>query len=336
MKNLGRIVLIGVLLLVIVIVAGGIYIYRQLDQETIELGRTEGELVFMSDRDGDWDIFLLDKEGELHNLTADSAGDEYYPNFTFNGEQVSLFSNVTGDITPARVNVDGTDFKTQTNMIAVFQEILASGNTDWDPVWSPGGDRLAWDKVIPGLPPRVDMFVANADSSDPVQITEDGATEFMHNWSPDGTQLVYTSNADGKQNVYVVDLADNTVTRLTEFDVNNTYQPAWSRDGAQILFIYSESASMIEGQIEFQVINADGSDLHSLVEGEVFEGEMVYSPYSGQVAYMSNESGYWHIYVMDADGSNVKPLTEGDHNNLFPAWRPVPADQQAEAETESE
>jgi Tol biopolymer transport system component len=75
------------------------------------------------------------------------------------------------------------------------------------------------------------------------------------------------------------------------------------------------------------LMNADGSDLHPLGDDEVFTGDLTYSPYGGQVAYVSNESGYWHIYVMDTDGSNVRQLTEGASNNLYPAWRPVPAQQ---------
>jgi Tol biopolymer transport system component len=33
---------------------------------------------------------------------------------------------------------------------------------------------------------------------------------------------------------------------------------------------------------------------------------------------------------MDADGSHVRQITEGDSNNLYPVWRPVPAQSQAE------
>jgi Tol biopolymer transport system component len=41
---------------------------------------------------------------------------------------------------------------------------------------------------------------------------------------------------------------------------------------------------------------------------------------------MSNESGQWNIYLMDADGSNVRRLTDGDSNNLYPVWVPQPAE----------
>jgi hypothetical protein len=103
MKKLGRWLIVGVIVLVLLIAAVAIWVYQQLNQETIELGATEGELVFMSDRDGDWDLYMLDKEGNLINITKASDADEYYPSFTFNGDQLSLFSNEPGDW--SRVNL---------------------------------------------------------------------------------------------------------------------------------------------------------------------------------------------------------------------------------------
>jgi TolB protein len=312
-----------VAVLVLLAVAVTVWVYERLNQETIKLGRTENELAFMSDRDGDWDIYLLDKEGQLHNLTDESGGHEYYPTFTFDGQQISLFSTADGDVTPARVNTDGTNFKTQ-SLIEAILAVVAEGNTDWDPAWSPGGNRMAWNRVLPGMPPQVDLFVADTNGENRIQLTNDGAIEGMHAWSPDGAQLIYVTNASGKSNTYKVTVADGTNTRLTNHDTND-YQPFWSTDGSQILVIFSFHVAMLDGVTEMSVMNADGSDLHPLGDDEVFTGDLTYSPYGGQVAYVSNESGYWHIYVMDADGSNVKQLTDGASNNLYPAWRPVPA-----------
>ncbi|MBN1563229.1 MAG: PD40 domain-containing protein [Anaerolineae bacterium] len=334
MKRWGRWLIMGGIALVVIIAAAAIWIYRQLDQETIELGATEGELVFMSDRDGNWDLYMQNKEGELINITAASEADEYYPNFTFNGDQLSLYSNAPGAISPARVNPDGTGFKAQT-VIEAMLDVIKEGNLDWDPVWSPGGARLAWDKVVAGLPPKMDLFVANSDGTDRVQLTNDAATEYMHAWSPDGTRIVYTSDKSGYQNIYVVEVASGEITRLTEHDIHD-YQPVYALDGEKILLIFSDPDSMLEGKIEFHVMNADGTDLHPLGDDEVFKGDLTHSPYGGQIAYMSNESGYWHIYVMDADGSNVKQLTDGESNNLFPVWRPVPVDESETDDSEGE
>ncbi|NUO02402.1 MAG: alpha/beta fold hydrolase [Saprospiraceae bacterium] len=39
-----------------------------------------------------------------------------------------------------------------------------------------------------------------------------------------------------------------------------------------------------------------------------------------KILFQSNRSGKWQLYLMDTDGSNVRQLTQGDHNNNFPDW----------------
>jgi Tol biopolymer transport system component len=58
--------------------------------------------------------------------------------------------------------------------------------------------------------------------------------------------------------------------------------------------------------------------------------EPAWSPDGTRIAFASNRDGDWDIYVMDADGGNVRRLTgtrghrdalRGDYD---PAWSPVP------------
>ncbi len=324
MRRTRRFILILITVVIMLVGGAALWVDARLKQDPPVLDPVAGDLVFMSDRDGDWDIYRLDTAGALHNLTADSAAHEYFPSFTFDGEQISLFSTATGAITPARVRVDGTDFETQ-DLFHAMMTILAEGQTDWDPVWNPGGDRLAWARLLPGLPPQVDLFVADADGTNRVQLTHDAALDGMHAWSPDGAQLVYVSDAGGTfNNTYTVNLADGAITRLTAHDVHD-YAPFWSLDGSRILVIFSFERALLEGVLDMHVMNADGSDLHPLGAHEVFTGDLTYAPDGKTVAYVSNESGYWQIYLMDADGSHVRQITQGDSNNLYPAWRPIPA-----------
>jgi TolB protein len=60
-----------------------------------------------------------------------------------------------------------------------------------------------------------------------------------------------------------------------------------------------------------------------MADGDSFSGDPAYSADGSEVVYMSNEDGHWHIYLMNADGTNVRRLTEGDADYLFPVWRPV-------------
>jgi len=86
----------------------------------------------MSDRDGDWTSTCWDTAGTLHNLTAASAAHEYFPSFTFDGEQISLFSITSGEC-PGACQRDGTGFETQ-RMLDAMLDRAGRRADDWDPL----------------------------------------------------------------------------------------------------------------------------------------------------------------------------------------------------------
>jgi TolB protein len=169
--------------------------------------------------------------------------------------------------------------------------------------------------------------MANADGSDESSLVNKGMSDSAPAWSPDGKQLAFTADQTDQQNVYTLDIASGEATKLTEDGWD--FQPVWSMDNSQILFTRDVDDALEKGTIPLFIMKADGSDLHEFKADEKFKGDPTYSPDGSQVVYMSNEDGNWHIYLMDADGSNVRRLTEGTSNNMFPAWRPVPAEETA-------
>ncbi len=324
MKRFRRVFVIGLLVVAVLVIAVAVLVYRRLHSDTIELGETRGELAFMSNRAGDWDLMLLKPDGTLSNLTQEGEGDDFFFSFAFSGDLITFFSNRGGKFNPAQVNTDGSGLKTMSFAQAAMS-VLMEGNIDMDPAWAPGGEKMAWSSVRDF---NAELYMGNSDSSDQKRLTNDGGSDTMMAWSPDGTRLVFISDREGQQDVYVLDIASGDLTRLT--DSLWDFQPVWSLDGSQILFVSAESEAYETGDFDLVIINADGSNRHVLAEDEVFTGDPTYSPYGGQVAYMSNEEGNWDIYVMDADGSNARRMTDGEGDNMFPAWRPVPADQEAD------
>ncbi|NIT65228.1 MAG: hypothetical protein GWM93_00850 [Gemmatimonadetes bacterium] len=107
--------------------------------------------------------------------------------------------------------------------------------------------------------------------------------------------------------------------------------PAWSPDGSQIAFAFGGG---------IWVMNADGSDRRELVntaspglpDSTVRIGRPTWSPDGQRIAFQACRCtlpvpfGYRQVMIMDADGTNVRPLSQDGWTTFSPAWSPVDAD----------
>lgn len=172
-------------------------------------------------------------------------------------------------------------------------------------------------------------------------------------------QIAFVSNRDGNENIYVINLSDLSVERLTN-GPDNDREPSWSPDGSQLVFSSYNAAGSITNyfmdangsnrqqidawagwdptwspdgtQILFGaygsnsadifIVNADGSDLRNLTDNDFDEGFASWSQDGTQIVYISRENDQDDLQIMNADGSNVRRLTDDSATDSFPAWSP--------------
>jgi Tol biopolymer transport system component len=99
----------------------------------------------------------------------------------------------------------------------------------------------------------------------------------------------------------------------------------WSPDGSRFAFSYQEDFSLY-GHV--MVINVDGSDLHSVAEGDWQNLNPAWSPDSDQIAFEfwdEPDASVWceGIFVVNADGTDLNVLIPGEYSseeNPFPGW----------------
>ena len=118
------------------------------------------------------------------------------------------------------------------------------------PSWSPDGMRLVFVspcRVSPskrpldiseGPLPETSLYIVNAGGSGLVALPTVPGGDSEPAWSPEGQRIAFTSLRDGRPLIYVLDLIDQSVRRLTEpsADFSEARQPAWSPFGNQLLF----------------------------------------------------------------------------------------------------
>jgi serine/threonine protein kinase len=118
------------------------------------------------------------------------------------------------------------------------------------PSWSPDGLRLAFVSpcqvspvgrpldISEGPVPDTALYVVNADGSGLVALPTAPGGDSEPAWSPEGQRIAFTSLRDGRPLIFVLDLIDQSVSRLTEPgpEFDQARQPAWSPFGNQIVF----------------------------------------------------------------------------------------------------
>lgn len=112
-----------------------------------------------------------------------------------------------------------------------------SGCDDRQPNWSPAGDRILFQRRVPGSDDW-DLYTMATDGSDVRRVTAAPSCETDASWSPDGRWIIYSSDDGGlsASNLFVVPAAGGVPIRITYDDDREDSAPSWSPDGRWIAF----------------------------------------------------------------------------------------------------
>lgn len=292
--------------------------------EGIPFAPPPATLAFSSDSAGSWDVYRLDRDGTLQNLTNDGSGaHHYFPSFALDGGMLNFISSRgNNELVPTQVKPDGGDLRTLSILQAIFT-MVGEGRFDWDPVWSPRGEKLLWSSLRDfNLELYVIDNVGTLNLANATRLTRDGGRDWFGAWSPDGARIAFASDRNGNEDIYVMNADGTGLTRLTDSPFDDL-RAMWELDGTRLLYAHdADNTALLSGRVVLWGVDlAQDTPTPAPLEG-VFKGAAVWSPDGQHVAYVSNETGNWHVYVMNADGTNVRRVTDGDGNHLFPVWQP--------------
>ncbi len=195
-----------------------------------------------------------------------------------------------------------------------------------NPAWSPDSSRIAFGTVF-------DLFVMNADGSNVQSLVHRGVNFGEIQWSPDGNQIVFVSFKDKNNDIYIINADGSNLVNLTQAE-GNDFSPVWSPDGSQIAFVSDRedpTCSAFNCNWEIYVMNADGSNLRNLTNSAGADFVPMWSPDGKYIAFVTYRDGAAcndittcnsEIYVMNADGSEPRNLSQDEKYNMGPEWRP--------------
>jgi hypothetical protein len=177
-----------------------------------------------------------------------------------------------------RVRADGTGSP---------ERVTDQPGDDRAAAFSPDGMRLAFDSTRGG---GTDIWVMDADGSNPRQLTFDHSFTWGATWAPNGRSIVFNAWRSNIEDLYRIDIETGDQTVVTG-DPHQASQPSWSPDGKRIAFERSFGPS--DGG-EIWSIGADGTDERLLSRDpgaghDLTSGGGAWGP-DGRIAYLRGEN----------------------------------------------
>lgn len=192
---------------------------------------------------------------------------------------------------------------------------------------SPDGKRMIY--AMKGRD-TTSLWLANSDGSNSQMIETDnrGGYYGMFQWSPDGRYIAYI----GHGGLVIAEVNSNDLfTRLASTDFYIAFGMGqgkfeWSPDGKYLLVVAQIQPDDVS-QKEFRFTGADillidvsSGKSRQLVEGPIGNIDPAWSPNGKQVAFVSNRSGSAQIWVVNADGTNLRQITNSKQPVRWPFW----------------
>jgi Tol biopolymer transport system component/DNA-binding winged helix-turn-helix (wHTH) protein len=183
----------------------------------------------------------------------------------------------------------------------VATPIVRSTFDEQAPDYSPDGTRLAFASTRSGVE---EIWVANADGSNPVQVTSMGGPLCSNpQWSPDSQTILLNAHREGSSDLYLLRPDSGYLRRITDHPAEEI-EGRWSRDGHTIYF-----ASNRTGRFEVWKMPAAGGASVRITQGGGMTATE--SPDGRVLYYAKHDAQPTAIWRVPVNGGEERSIVDG-------------------------
>jgi TolB protein len=161
---------------------------------------------------------------------------------------------------------------------------------------------------------RLPVDPSSGEATGPPEQVVAGARESTRGaWSPDGERIAFGSDRGGEMNLWLLSLRDGRTRRLTS-GAGGDYQPSWSPDARSLVFFSARAGAIDIWRYDFD------ETLTRLTRGESIDINPFFSPDGTRIAFQSDRDGRLEVFVMNANGTDIRQLTTCGVTGHFLRW----------------
>ncbi len=282
---------------------------RDSDALTVIQDQGPAQVVFVSDRDGNGELYRMLPDGRsVRRLTWTAGADENRPSGSPDGRWIAYERSDGGSPPNTQIWLMSRDGRGAT--------MLTDGPFDSiQPTWSADSRKLALASDRDG---DWEIYMLDLATRGLVKLTDNAWFDVQPDWAKGTGRIAFVSNRNNPNSEIFTMAADGSDVRPLLSNVNGDASPSWSPGGERLVFWGSRPA----GQALYTV-RSDGSDVRLIVPQALRPGWPAWGFVGDTIVFSGYRpgSGYSEIMRVEADGSGLVLLTHNEVNfDYSPGW----------------
>ncbi len=303
----------------------------QVTPTSTPFGGSKGKIAFASNRNSEtMQIWFMDSDGSKEQQITNISDGACQPEWSPDGTKLAFISPCVGKrevYEGAKIYI--LDLKNENEITAL--PIPTNPLGDFDPAWSPNGEKIAFSSLRPGIDPDskeqlIHIFYYDFTDGFLEEVTHTRWKDRYPSWSPDGKQLVFTRKVATNE-IWIVSTNGQYEARFASSAPSHNNYPIWSKDGSMIFYTQqSEDRGLpyfvgkllteIDSPIEFRIPPLGLNPISPAAQQNI-------SPDGEWFVYESWPDGTNHdIYISTVNGAQQQRLTNGESFEFGPDWQP--------------
>ena len=281
-------------------------------------------IAFASEREGNRDIYVMNADGSDVRPLTNHPSNDASPSWSPDGRQIAFESEREGNQDIYVMNADGSDVRPLTN----------HPSDDASPSWSPDGRQIAFESERER---NRAIYVMNADgSSDAKRLTSHSERSWFPSWSPDGRRIAFVSDLND-YGIYVMRPDGSGLAKLADTGTPDGLL-AWTIPDPTKMPptptptstpaptpTPTPTSTLVPTATSTPTPTPAPTATSTPTPTPTLTPTATPTPLAfqrGRIAFESNRDGNSDIYVINADGTELRRLTNHPEWDQSPAWSP--------------